>query len=427
MTTNRGELLGLTPKVWLILAGALVSSVGSGATIPYLFTYLNKGQGLDAGVIGGLLTVRAVGAVAGAALGGAWTDSLGARRAVLWGQWAAAATTLAILGVGSPITGVVVLAVFGVVGSALSVALGALLGQVTSREEREKAFGISYALGNGGSAGGALVGALVMGAWPSTGYFLLYTVDAASFGAYALVIWKWVAVAPAPQEAASTPETSVTIADYRTVARDRAMRWLCLITALVTLGGYCQLHVGIPALVATTDSPATAMGFMFAANMIAVVVLQPLTQRLFKFWSHATKIATGALVMGSAWGLIQVAPGMSVTVLAAAGVIFAVGEVLLAPVLPSLVNDLAPARLLGRYNGAHTLAKTGGWLVGTALTGAILAAHYPQALLPAFTLLLAAAAMAGLRLRKVLPADTYRPPGPETAQVSLTKPRGNAG
>ena len=41
---------------------------------------------------------------------------------------------------------------------------------------------------------------------------------------------------------------------------------------------------------------------------------------------------------------------------AAANVAFALGETLVSPTLPAIVNDLAPDSLRGRYNGAYVLA-----------------------------------------------------------------------
>jgi MFS family permease len=45
-------------------------------------------------------------------------------------------------------------------------------------------------------------------------------------------------------------------------------------------------------------------------------------------------------------------------------VIFALGETLLSPTLPAIINDLAPPEAAGRYNGLGTLAFTTGFLLG---------------------------------------------------------------
>src|SRR3954462_12458710 len=65
-------------------------------------------------------------------------------------------------------------------------------------------------------------------------------------------------------------------------------------------------------------------------------------------------------------------------------------------------------RLRGRYNGASSLAWTGGWILGPAFSGAALRAGLAVPLLMA---LVAGCGLAGLgphRLRRHLPAHTDR-------------------
>jgi MFS family permease len=54
---------------------------------------------------------------------------------------------------------------------------------------------------------------------------------------------------------------------------------------------------------------------------------------------------------------------------ACAMVVLALAETLLSPSLAPIVNDLAPERLRGRYNGTFVLAYTTGFTIGPALAG----------------------------------------------------------
>ncbi|MFE9500357.1 MFS transporter [Streptomyces collinus] len=357
-----------------------------------------------------LLTLRAAGSLAGAVLGGAWTDRLGARRATLLWLGAGAVATMALLAVRGPIAGAAVLVVYGVVAAALMAALGALIGVVTPAEQRAGAYSAQNVLANAGSAGGALAAALALQAWPSAGYTALYSVDAASFLVCAVVIWRWVKTAAIGESQATGGADAVSCGGYRVVAGDRAMRWLWLIAALVVAAGYCQLQVGIPGLASEAGLPATGLGWIFAANMITVIALQPLAQHFFRRFRRSTGVLAGVLAVAIAWGLLQTVPHTNIAVLTAAGCALAASEVLLSPIALSLVNDLAPATLRGRYNGAYVLAWTGGWLAGTLITGAVLGARQPQLLLPIWMALLAIAAAAGLRLRHHLPTLLDQPP-----------------
>ena len=60
--------------------------------------------------------------------------------------------------------------------------------------------------------------------------------------------------------------------------------------------------------------------------------------------------------------------------------VFAVGETLLSPTLPAIINDLAPPHAVGRYNGLGTLAFTVGFLLGPAAGTAALGAGWGSGL-----------------------------------------------
>jgi MFS family permease len=89
---------------------------------------------------------------------------------------------------------------------------------------------------------------------------------------------------------------------------------------------------------------------------------------------------------------------------ALAMVIFAVGETLLAPTLPAIVNDLAAEELRGRYNGLSTLAWTVGFMVGPVIAGFSLGAGHASALFGGLVGACGLAALAARRLERHLPA-----------------------
>ncbi len=93
-------------------------------------------------------------------------------------------------------------------------------------------------------------------------------------------------------------------------------------------------------------------------------------------------------------------------------VIFALGETLLSPTLPAIINDLAPPGAAGRYNGLGALAFTTGFLAGPAGGAAALGAGWGTALFAALALACAAAALAALRLNRHLPPAANQIPAP---------------
>ncbi|WP_432947717.1 MFS transporter [Kribbella sp. CA-253562] len=377
--------------------------------MPYLFSFL-LGLGFDAGTAGTLMTARAVGAVLGAVIGGAWADRVGIHRAVLQVSVLAGISTLALLSIRGPWTGAVLLALYGAVIAAQATALRARLAQLTSSDQRDRAFSMLYLLGNVGVAGGALIAGLTLRKFSTGAFTLLYILDTVSF--ILLVVALWMSSSTGTRELARPSASPTTgTATYWHVARDPAARWLCLAVALVVAAGFSQLHVGLPALAITAGISASDLGWVFAANLVTLVIVQSPASRLSATWRRSTSVLAGIAVLTVAWGVLGVIRPLNVPLLVVVAVVFAVGEVLLAPVMAALVNDLAPESLRGRYNGAAVLAWTGGWLCGTALTGAALNVDSPHLLVPLFVTLLGMAAVAVICLRGHLPAGTDHPSG----------------
>jgi hypothetical protein len=89
-----------------------------------------------------------------------------------------------------------------------------------------------------------------------------------------------------------------------------------------------------------------------------------------------------------------------------------VGESLLSPTLPAIINDLAPTGAAGRYNGLGTLAFTTGFLLGPVGGTAALGAGWGAGL---FAALIAACVLAGagaIGLGRRLPAAANQITGP---------------
>ena len=120
----------------------------------------------------------------------------------------------------------------------------------------------------------------------------------------------------------------------------------------------------------------------FAANTLTVVAAQLLILRRLAGHQRTTAVALAA-AWAASWAMMTAAGHLgggaaAVTAFAAAMVIFALGECLLSPTLPAIINDLAPPGAAGRYNGPGALAFTTGFLAGPA-GGAALGASFGTA------------------------------------------------
>jgi MFS family permease len=84
-------------------------------------------------------------------------------------------------------------------------------------------------------------------------------------------------------------------------------------------------------------------------------------------------------------------------------VLLAFGEMLHAPIVPAIVNDLAPEELRGRYNAANAVSWQTARIVGAPVAGIFLGAGLAAPLLLVFVGACGLAALLAVDLERRLP------------------------
>src|SRR5262249_45292762 len=186
---------------------------------------------------------------------------------------------------------------------------------------------------------------------------------------------------PSQPPASGPPAAGPPRAGFRQVLADRAfLRVWALTAVLVTISfgqsqasftGYATRPGGI-------SPPGLALAF--AANTLTVVTAQLLILRKLADRQRTTAAALAAAAWAVSWAMVITGGHLGSAAageiaFAAAMVIFALGECLLSPTLPAIINDLAPPECAGRYNGLGALAFTTGFLLRPAIRGAALRAR----------------------------------------------------
>jgi MFS family permease len=297
-------------------------------------------------------------------------------------------------------------------------AADALLATAVDAEQRPQAFAVRHATLNAGFSVGGLLAALVVGFASPGSFVLVYLLDAASFLVFAVVVARLADVVPAESGARSDEPSG----GYREVFRDRVFRRVWLLVLLLVTAGYAQFHAAFPVFATGAGGlSARGLGVAFAANTITVLLAQLVVLRLMAGHRRTRGVMASATLIAAAWTATLVAGGYGgesagPVLFVAAMVLFALGETLLSPTVPAIVNDLAPEALRGRYNGAYSLAWTTGYMIGPAIAGFALAAGQGQALFAGLVAALGVVAFGALRLERRLPPALNRiGPGPRSA------------
>ncbi|MEV0968360.1 MFS transporter [Microtetraspora glauca] len=406
------ELVPRLPgRAWLALCGDAVSAAGAGLTLPFLLVYLHDVRGIELGPAGLVLSAIAIAGLVGTPLGGLLADRLGPRRPAAAGLVLAAAGTAGLIGIRSAWQAALWAAVYGFGTAVTEPAFQALLSTLVRPAQRPQVFAVRHALLNVGLSTGSLLAAFLVDFSSPRTFVTIYVIDAASFLTFAVL------VARAPRRGHAVPGPRVpgprvrgprVRGGYREILADRLLLRICVSVAVVFTCGYGQYYSAYPIFsVQTGGLGAAALQLTFLANTCTVVAAQLFVLRLATRRRRGLAFASSAALMAGAWlvvaGAAQLGGGpAAVAAFMVAMVLFAIGETLMAPSVPAIVNDLASDASRGRYNGAYTFAQNLGYIIGPAMAGAALGSGHGSVLFLGLALALGLVALQAARLDRLL-------------------------
>jgi MFS family permease len=333
---------GMPRFFWVLWWGTFVNRLGT-MVLPFLAVYLSGARGLPLGTTGAILALVGAGQIGSQLIGGALTDRIGRRHTLAVGMLASAVSMLA-LGYARGVAAIAVTAgLFGLALDMFRPAAQSIVADLVPSAGRTRAYGLLlWAINLGFSIGMVLGGTLAR-----TGFHALFWTDAGTCAVFGLLVWCTVPET-GPQD--RTGARSGRIAD---VLRDRTM---LAFTLVVLAAGtvFLQAFASLPLVMRAAGlSPAT-YGAVLAVNGVVIVLVQPLIgPRLGRLDAPRT-LAAGILVVGLGYGLTALATtGWEYAATVAA---WTLGEILIHSIAATVVADLAPPHLRGRYNGLYGMA-----------------------------------------------------------------------
>ncbi len=378
------SILGaLNPINRRILIGNAISSLGSGLTFSFLVIYL--GQARDLGTTAAGLIVAYI-AVLGLLLTpavGALVDRVGPRPILMCGLVVAAfGSVLLALVQGLP-TAILAATVLSVGQALLWPPQAALLARVTDRDRRQDLFGLQFLVLNLGLGLGGLISATIVDVSHPQSFMLLYLLDAVAFLAYFIIVlpMRGVGIGPVASEEDSKEATGrQSRGGYARVFRDRAMVHLSLAAVVMLTCGYGALEVGLPTYL-TLDGglPAAMVAIAYAVNTAVIVIAQVWVLKRIRGRSRSRLGALVGVTWAASWLLIGVSVAfplwLCITLVCLGIALFGLGETIWSPIGPSIVNELAPEELRGRYNAVSGWVWSVSGTVGPALAALLLGAQ----------------------------------------------------
>lgn len=252
---------------------------------------------------------------------------------------------------------------WGVANGAVFPANFSAMGAECPPELRSRGFALLRLANNLGMTAAPILGGYLITIHPGVVFF----VDGGSCIAAALLLWI-LFPGRKPTEVGHREEAAV----GHSMIRDRRL-WIVFLAALgVTLIVSQVFTTWPPYLRSVEHLTELQIGFLFAISTTIIVPFQMPLSHGVKRYSHYRMAALGAMLYGAAFLLMSLSRGSGWQI--GALMIWTTGEMLVFPALATIVSDLAPAAMQGKYQGVYSLAFSVGLVLGPA-GGSYLAEH----------------------------------------------------
>ena len=383
----RGRALRYPWPVPLLIAGQGLLATGSGIVFPFLSLFATSVFGADIALAGVVASAFFVAGIPAAPLAGVVADRVG-RRPVLVAAILAFATCLGAMAA-APSLAVLLLAAVGAgfAGACVHPVNAAVVADVVPAERRGQAYGILYqALGLGWflgplvaapflAAGGyRAVFAVVAGAVALAG--TLYAVRLPETRprsvSAALTVDELVPGDPGPGAGApASGRDSPPVAGRQWWRDPRLLAYAGL--HMLTLGSYLELFTIFP--VDARDRLAIGPGtwaVILSLNGLMILVGQGLVSRAVRRFARPSAVAGGVLLWAAGFAILALPIPLPVLVVAL--VVLTVGEMVVIPLQPAVVADLAPPEARARYQGVLAFGAAVGNAIAPISAGAAVAA-----------------------------------------------------
>ncbi|MCW6005210.1 MFS transporter [Micromonospora sp. CPCC 205371] len=355
---------GLPTTFWYLWTGTLINRLGSFVLI-FMAIYLTTERGFSETQAGLVIGLFGAGSAAGVTVGGVLADRWG-RRPTLVTAHIGTAALLLTLGFARDRWAIMATAIaLGFFMDAVRPPFQAMMVDVVPERDRLRAFTLNYWAINLGFSFAAVLAGLAARA----DFLLLFVVDAATTLITAAIIFLRVRDVRRPQGFARRRDAAAPAAGLRAVFSDKVFLVFVLLNVLGAMV-FLQHISMLPIAMGQDGLAPSTYGTVIALNGVLIVFGQLFIPRLLKGRSRSHTLALASLITGLGFGLTAVAGTAilyAVTVL-----IWTLGEMLNSPSNATLIGELSPSDIRGRYQGVFSLSWSVAGFLAPVLGGFVM-------------------------------------------------------
>jgi len=357
----RAAYSGLPRDVWLLSLVFFVNRCGTMA-VPFMTLYLTSERHMSEGAAGQMIGLYGLGAVAGAFLGGRLTQALGAVRVQAASLLLSAPGFLIVPLWKSPVAIGASLFALGVVCESLRPANATAITQLTTKDNRTRAFAVLRLAANLGFSIGPVIGGLLA----TIDFKLLFVADAATSLAAAIAVMRLFRgrrIEPAPgADAANGALPGSPLRDGVFVAH--------LLLTLATLMVFFQFASTYPLYLRDHFGLGKPqIGLMFAVNTVVIVAFEMLLLDRIQHWPLLRTIGWGSFFACLGFGMLPFGATGAYGVLAM--LVVTLGEMLSFSTSTSFAASRAPQGSEARYMAWYMMMISVASVLGPAIGATI--------------------------------------------------------
>lgn len=360
-----------------MLVGIALSALGNGLVLPYTFIYFHNIRGFSTAIAGVVVSYGALTALLISPLVGNLIDK--------WGPKPILMSSLIVSSIGYSSLSLVksipqaffVMTICSIGQSAMWPSQGTISTELTPDYLRERIYGAQFAMLNLGIGIGGLISSVVVTLDNPRSFEILFLGDGISYLVYLLTVLTLGNVGR--RSSIERAENAKIDGGWADVLADKTFVKFWFVALFAVLLSYSQLEVGFTAFSTSISGlQPRDLAWAYAVNTFVIAAFQLYVNKKLILMKRKTGISIAVLIWAAAWVCLA-ASGIfksnALILVIGCQFIFAFGEMIWSPILPSVVNQLAPDNLRGRYNAAGTNAWQIALIAGPTIAGTMLGAN----------------------------------------------------
>ena len=351
-------------RLWVLMLGWFISSLGFGAVVPFVSIYFHTELGIPMSLIGSFFLLAAVFRSSSQIVGGELSDRIGRRRLLIISQ---ANRSIVFLGTGLAIAYnqsfwvIAGILLFNyLLSSFFQPVASAMVVDLVPKEKRVEGYSILRTAGNAGWGTGPAIGGFLA----VYGYEYLFYFCGISAIISGILIWTFV---KETHHNTNNNNRESILASF-SILKNNSTFSVFMISALLLFLTMGQLVSTLSVFMSKTlEFSSRNIGWVYTYNALLVILFQIPVSRMirkanmFKLMMIASLlyfIAYAAMGWVSTFYMVL----FMITIITA-------GEIIGVPTGNAIVSYMSPEGKHGRYQGIYSLATTLGWSVGPFIGG----------------------------------------------------------